>query len=156
MARREIFRGETVPLAANLLYRGLPWSPPAASAAFCWQTNGMGAGWWSVPAAVSSNRVEVSVTPAMDPGADCDAFFRVEASDGVARELAGFQEQVARKKEDAIRKRLDEARRVAALTAGELVERKKGEKDKEKAEADDAKRAARLEAREGRGGQAVW
>ena len=69
-ARFTIVRGDTVQLAADLFAEGRPYAPATADASLLWQTNGMGALWWEVPASVASNRVTATWTPAMDTGAD--------------------------------------------------------------------------------------
>ena len=82
-ARFTLVRGDTVELAADLFAEGRPYLPATADAALLWQTNGMGALWWEVPAFVASNRVTVTWTPAMDTGAASYlAHFRVGSSTG--------------------------------------------------------------------------
>ena len=65
------YRGETLDIRARLLDGAHPLPVPAgAEAAMLWQTNGMGAAWWSVPATVStSGVVEATWTPTNDVGA---------------------------------------------------------------------------------------
>lgn len=80
-----VMRGETVDLHAVLVRRGRPFDPAADSATFYWQTNGMGDAWWSAPAAVSSNVLSATFTPAMDPGAPLvSAFIGTAGEDGRA------------------------------------------------------------------------
>lgn len=82
-ARFTLVRGDTVELAADLFAEGRPYAPATADASLLWQTNGMNALWWEVPAAVASNRVSATWTPAMDCGAASYlAHFRVGSSTG--------------------------------------------------------------------------
>ena len=82
-ARFTLVRGDTVQLAADLFAEGRPYLPATADAALLWQTNGMGALWWQVPASVASNCVSATWTPAMDCGAASYlAHFRVGSSTG--------------------------------------------------------------------------
>ena len=82
-ARFTLVRGDTVELAADLFAEGRPYAPATADASLLWQTNGMGALWWEAPAAVASNRVSATWTPAMDCGASSYlAHFRVGSSTG--------------------------------------------------------------------------
>lgn len=82
-ARFTLVRGDTVELAADLFAEGRPYLPATADAALLWQTNGMGALWWEVPASVASNRVSATWTPAMDCGSSSYlAHFRVGSSTG--------------------------------------------------------------------------
>lgn len=82
-ARFTLIRGDTVELAADLFAEGRPYAPATADASLLWQTNGMDALWWEVPAAVASNRVSATWTPAMDTGAASYlAHFRVGSSTG--------------------------------------------------------------------------
>jgi len=82
-ARFTLVRGDTVELAADLFAEGRPYAPATADASLLWQTNGMGALWWEVPAAIASNRVSATWTPAMDSGAASYlAHFRVGSSTG--------------------------------------------------------------------------
>lgn len=78
-----VLRGETVDLRAALVRGGRPFDPAADSATIYWQTNGMGDAWWSAPAAVSSNVLSATFTPAMDPGAALvTAFIGTTGEDG--------------------------------------------------------------------------
>ena len=82
-ARFTLVRGDTVELVADLFAEERPYAPATADASLLWQTNGMNKLWWEVPAAVSSNRVSATWTPAMDCGADSYlAHFRVGSSTG--------------------------------------------------------------------------
>lgn len=82
-ARFTLIRGDTVELAADLFAEGRPYAPAAADASLLWQTNGMDALWWEVPAFVASNRVSATWTPAMDCGAASYlVHFRVGSSTG--------------------------------------------------------------------------
>ena len=71
------YRGETIELSARLADSGAPVAlSPAASAAFYWQTNGMGSAWWTGPASATPAGVVSAVwTPAMDSGAERHTFF---------------------------------------------------------------------------------
>ena len=82
-ARFTLVRGDTVELVADLFAEERPYAPATADASLLWQTNGMDALWWEVPAAVVSNRVSATWTPAMDCGAASYlAHFRVGSSTG--------------------------------------------------------------------------
>ena len=85
----QVYRGETVGLAAALTAYGQPVDLDGAQAEFCWQTNGMSSAWWTAPATVASNVVGATWTPDMDCGAASYTFFlRVEA-DGVSYRANG-------------------------------------------------------------------
>lgn len=60
--RIDIYRGETVTVAADLTSYGRPLAL-AGEAALYVQTNGMGVAWWTVPATVVSNRIEATLAP---------------------------------------------------------------------------------------------
>jgi hypothetical protein len=69
------YHGETIDFSAT--FRGfgeLPFSP-GADVRLWYQTNGMGAAWWSAPATVSSNVLSATWSPALDPGADRVSLF---------------------------------------------------------------------------------
>ena len=69
------YHGETLALAATL--RGFGGEPFAdgADVRLWYQTNGMGAAWWSAPATVRSNVVEAVWSPELDPGAERVSLF---------------------------------------------------------------------------------
>lgn len=64
----DCYHGETLELEAAFNSYGKPLAIEGEAALY-YQTNGMGAAWWSAPATVSSNRIAAAFTPAMDPGA---------------------------------------------------------------------------------------
>lgn len=64
--RIDIYRGETVTVAADLTSYGRPLAL-AGEAALYVQTNGMGSAWWTVPATVASNRIEATLAPSAYP-----------------------------------------------------------------------------------------
>lgn len=64
----DVYRGETLNLAADLYNYGKPLSLTGDAQLF-YQTNNM-AGWWTAPATISSNRIEATFSPSMDPGAN--------------------------------------------------------------------------------------
>lgn len=78
------YRGETLDIGARLTLRGAPLAVAAgASATMHWQTNGMGAAWWTAPASVTtSGLVRARWTPAMDCGADAYRIFLGVADGG--------------------------------------------------------------------------
>ena len=65
-ARYDVYRGETLQLSADLTSYGQPVSM-AGTAALYLQTNGMGNAWWTVPATVSSNRIDATLSPSSYP-----------------------------------------------------------------------------------------
>lgn len=69
--------GETLELRCTFTGFGeLPFSGSGAADIRLWyQTNGMAAAWWSVPASVSSNVLSATFPPSADPGADRLALF---------------------------------------------------------------------------------
>jgi len=68
-AQFEAFRGETVDLEATMQSYGMPLEVHVQPSLY-WQTNGMGAAWWTAPASCSGNVVRASFTPANDCGAN--------------------------------------------------------------------------------------
>lgn len=78
------YRGETLAVEAALTLRGAPLAvADGASAAMHWQTNGMGAAWWTAPASVTTaGVVRATWTPAMDCGADAYRIFLGVADGG--------------------------------------------------------------------------
>ena len=69
------YHGETLEFRCAL--RGFGELPFASGAdvRLWYQTNGMGADWWSAPAAVSSNVLTATWSPEVDPGADRVSLF---------------------------------------------------------------------------------
>ncbi len=78
------YRGETLDIEAQLTLRGAPLAvADGASATTHWQTNGMGAAWWTAPASVTtSGLVRARWTPSMDCGADAYRIFLGVADGG--------------------------------------------------------------------------
>jgi len=78
------YRGETLAVEAALTLRGAPLAvADGASATMHWQTNGMGAAWWTAPASVTTaGVVRATWTPAMDCGADAYRIFLGVADGG--------------------------------------------------------------------------
>ena len=69
------YHGETLCFSAT--FRGfgeLPFAP-GADVRLWYQTNGMGQAWWSVPAAIQSNVLSATWSPALDPGAERVSLF---------------------------------------------------------------------------------
>ena len=69
------YHGETLGFSAT--FRGfgeLPFSP-GADVRLWYQTNGMGAAWWSAPATIRSNVLSAVWSPEMDPGAERVSLF---------------------------------------------------------------------------------
>lgn len=64
----EAYHGEELQLAADFKSYGNDLAIEGMAALF-YQTNGMGAAYWSAPATVSSNRITAVFLPEMDPGA---------------------------------------------------------------------------------------
>ena len=58
----DVYRGETLQLSADLTSYGQPVSM-AGTAALYFQTNGMADAWWTIPATVTSNRIEATLSP---------------------------------------------------------------------------------------------
>ena len=67
--------GETLELRCTLAGFGERPFAPGADVRLWYQTNGMGAAWWSVPATAASNTLAATFTPADDAGADRYALF---------------------------------------------------------------------------------
>ena len=62
------FAGATYDLEAALQSRGKPLAVDGEPQLF-WQTNGMGAAWWTAPASISGNVLRATWTPSCDVGA---------------------------------------------------------------------------------------
>lgn len=67
-AQWEAYQGETLEFEAVMNAAGNPLAI-AGDAALYWQTNGMGAAYWSAPATVTGNVMRATWTPACDVGA---------------------------------------------------------------------------------------
>ncbi len=69
------YHGETLGFSAT--FRGFGELPFAAGAdvRLWYQTNGMGAAWWSAPATIQSNVLSAVWSPEMDPGAERVSLF---------------------------------------------------------------------------------
>ena len=65
----EVVHGEEIDLAAVLQSYGKPLDLTGETAHIYWQTNGMEQAWWVGVATVTSNRIEATFAPEMDPGA---------------------------------------------------------------------------------------
>lgn len=65
----EAYHGETLDLEATMLSYGRPFTAGGEPRLY-WQTNGMGAAYWSAPATAVSNRLAAAFTPACDTGAN--------------------------------------------------------------------------------------
>lgn len=68
VAQFETYRGETLDLEATMKSYGSPLATPAQPSLY-WQTNGMGAAWWTAPATASGNVLRATWTPTNDCGA---------------------------------------------------------------------------------------
>ena len=64
------FHGETIDFRCTFTgFGALPFAE-GADVRLWYQTNGMGAAWWSIPATVSNNVLAATFTPSADPGAE--------------------------------------------------------------------------------------
>ena len=90
-AQFDTFHGETLEL--RCAFEGFGELPFAAGAdvRLWYQTNGMGAAWWSVPATVASNVVSAAWPPSADPGADRVSFFFGAPSNAYAAAQVRFR-----------------------------------------------------------------
>ena len=68
VAQFEAYRGETLDLEATMKSYGSPLATPAQPSLY-WQTNGMGAAWWTAPATASGNVLRATWSPTNDCGA---------------------------------------------------------------------------------------
>ena len=68
VAQFEAYRGETLDLEATMKSYGSPLATPARPSLY-WQTNGMGAAWWTTPATASGNVLRATWSPTNDCGA---------------------------------------------------------------------------------------
>ena len=67
VAQFEAYRGETLDLEATMQSYGSPLATPAQPSLY-WQTNGMGAAWWTAPATASGNVLRATWSPTNDCG----------------------------------------------------------------------------------------
>lgn len=67
VAQFEAYRGETLDLEATMQSYGSPLATPAQPDLY-WQTNGMGAAWWTAPATASGNVLRATWSPTNDCG----------------------------------------------------------------------------------------
>lgn len=67
VAQFEAYRGETLDLGATMKSYGSPLATPAQPSLY-WQTNGMGAAWWTAPATASGNVLRATWSPTNDCG----------------------------------------------------------------------------------------
>ena len=65
----DAYHGETLQLEASLQSYGRPLAVVGETPYIYWQTNGMGAVYWSAPATCSNNVLRADFTPEMDTGA---------------------------------------------------------------------------------------
>lgn len=74
-AQFDVFHGESLDFRCTFTgFGALPFAG-ASDVRLWYQTNGMGAAWWSIPATVSSNALAATFTPDRDPGAERLAVF---------------------------------------------------------------------------------
>lgn len=67
VAQFEAYRGETLDLEATMQSYGSPLATPVQPSLY-WQTNGMGAAWWTAPATASGNVLRATWSPTNDCG----------------------------------------------------------------------------------------
>lgn len=67
VAQFEAYRGETLDLEATMKSYGSPLATPVQPSLY-WQTNGMGAAWWTAPATASGNILRATWSPTNDCG----------------------------------------------------------------------------------------
>ena len=67
VAQFESYRGETLDLEATMQSYGSPLATPVQPSLY-WQTNGMGAAWWTAPATASGNVLRATWSPTNDCG----------------------------------------------------------------------------------------
>lgn len=67
VAQFEAYRGETLDFEATMKSYGSPLATPAQPSLY-WQTNGMGAAWWTAPATASGNVLRATWSPTNDCG----------------------------------------------------------------------------------------
>lgn len=85
------FHGESLVFRCTFSgFGALPFDG-ASDVRLWYQTNGMGAAWWSLPATVSSNVLEAAWGPSCDPGAERVAFFFGAPSNAYAAAQVRFR-----------------------------------------------------------------
>jgi hypothetical protein len=90
-AQFDTFHGETLDFRCTFAgFGALPFSE-GGDVRLWYQTNGMGAAWWSVPATVASNVVSAAWPPSADPGADRVSFFFGAPSNAYAAAQVRFR-----------------------------------------------------------------
>ncbi len=67
VAQFDAYRGETLDLEATMQSYGSPLATPVQPSLY-WQTNGMGATWWTAPATASGNVLRATWSPTNDCG----------------------------------------------------------------------------------------
>lgn len=67
VAQFDAYRGETLDLEATMKSYGSPLAAPVQPSLY-WQTNGMGAAWWTSPATASGNVLRATWSPTNDCG----------------------------------------------------------------------------------------
>lgn len=67
VAQFDSYRGETLDLEATMQSYGKPLETPVQPSLY-WQTNGMGAAWWTAPATASGNVLRATWSPTNDCG----------------------------------------------------------------------------------------
>lgn len=67
VAQFEAYRGETLDLEATMQSYGKPLETPVQPSLY-WQTNGMGAAWWTAPATAAGNVLRATWSPTNDCG----------------------------------------------------------------------------------------
>jgi len=90
-AQFDTFHGETLELRCAFEGFGVLPFGEGADVRLWYQTNGMGAAWWSVPATVASNTVAAAWPPSADPGAERVAFFFGAPSNAYAAAQVRFR-----------------------------------------------------------------
>ena len=90
-AQFDTFHGETLDFRCTFAgFGALPFSE-GSDVRLWYQTNGMGAAWWSVPATVASNVVSAAWPPSADPGANRVSFFFGAPSNAYAAAQVRFR-----------------------------------------------------------------
>ena len=90
-AQFDTFHGETLDFRCTFTGFGALPFVEGADVRLWYQTNGMGAAWWSVPATVASNVVSAAWPPSADPGADRVSFFFGAPSNAYAAAQVRFR-----------------------------------------------------------------
>ena len=90
-AQFDVFHGESLDFRCTFTgFGALPFDG-ASDVRLWYQTNGMGAAWWSIPATVSSNALAATFTPDRDPGAERLAVFFGAPSNAYAAAQVRFR-----------------------------------------------------------------